>query len=205
MVLPIVCDLYTISLLYTILDFLLKINSLIRFVSRINEFFYEIEDRNSFFYYEVYGIKFYHHLYKWHVLQHCERENPRFKSWDESKRWTRGRNSSSPVPFEKSNFTNKHSHGNICIVAEDENRAACGKKEIIKHKPWGTRGQLGKEIVMRLSSQESNGFSRMELSNVGVLHFSSSLPRFCQLQLYDLAERSKIGHNSIICFETSSD
>ncbi|WP_240876391.1 hypothetical protein [Shimazuella soli] len=37
---------------------------------------------------------------------------------------------------------------------------------VIKYpvQPWGSRGWLGNEVVTRLPSQESNGFSRVELS-----------------------------------------
>ncbi|MCH5586539.1 hypothetical protein MK805_16495 [Shimazuella sp. AN120528] len=50
----------------------------------------------------------------------------------------------SPI-FEKSKFTNKHSYGNICIVAADENQVVCGKEEFhIRN-----RGAHGVSLVMK--------------------------------------------------------
>ena len=42
--------------------------------------------------------------------------------------------------FGKSNFANKCSYGDICLVAADENQVVRGKEEINIRKPWGTWG-----------------------------------------------------------------
>ena len=47
--------------------------------------------------------------------------------------------------FEKRNFTNKHSHGNICIVGVDENQVVAANKKSTNV----NRGAHGVSLVMK--------------------------------------------------------